>query len=314
MRHIFIVNPHSGPEDATARVRREISGLPDCEVYVTTAPGDGARYVREQCQADGEALRFYACGGDGTLNEVVNGAAGFSHAAVGCCPCGSGNDFVKYFGGKKPFLNFAEQARGTAVPIDLIRVNDRYAVNVVNIGFEALAAARMVSFRRFPLLRGPRSYYGAVAATLIDGMRHRFVLQADGQKLCDGPILLCTFANGAYVGGSFRCAPRARVDDGLMEVCMVSPLSRLRFAKLIGYYQRGEHLDAPAIKPFITYRRARRVEVTAPKEVMACLDGEIVTGKNFTVEICPGALQFILPKGAAYTGKPVDMNAEKAAL
>ena len=288
MRHFFIVNPHSGPQDATESIRGVLAGRADCQVYVTSGPMDAARYVREQCQAGNESLRFYACGGDGTLNEVINGAVGCANAAVGCYPCGSGNDFVKYFGGKKHFLDIPTLLSAPEVPIDLIRVNDRYAVNVVNIGFEALAAARMVNFRRFPLFSGPRSYYPAVVSTLIDGMKHTFRVTADGETLADGKILLCTFANGEYVGGSFRCAPRAAVNDGWLELCMVRPLSRLKFAKMIGLYQRGEHLDSPMIQPYITYRRAKKVEIVSPRETMICLDGEIIKGSRFTVENAPG--------------------------
>ena len=312
MRHIFIVNPHSGPQDATARIQDAAGGIPGCTVYVTSAPQDATRYIRSLCQSTTEPLRFYACGGDGTLNEAVNGAAGFAHAAVGCYPIGSGNDFVKYFGGKRAFLDIEAQLDAPAVPIDLIRVNDRYAINIVNIGFEAMAAHRMVKFRRFPLFHGPRSYYPAVVATLMDGMKHSFTLSADGETLNKDKILLCTFANGEYVGGSFRCAPRAYVDDGLMDICMVKPLSRLKFAKMIGLYQRGEHLDSPMMQKYITYRRAQRVEIASPRETMICLDGEIVKGSQFTVQIVPGALRFILPEAAAHTGKGIDMVREKA--
>ena len=305
MRHIFVVNPHSGPEDAAPAIRQAVEGRPDCEIYVTQAPWDAARYVRSVCEGTREELRFYACGGDGTLNEAVNGAAGFAHAAVGCYPSGSGNDFVKYYGGKRAFLDIDALIGAPAQPIDLIRVNGRYAVNVVNIGFEAKAAARMVNFRRFPLFRGPRSYYPAVAATLIDGMKNRFRIAADGEIICDGTILLCTFANGEYVGGSFRCAPRADTADGLMEICMVRPLSRLRFGKLIGFYQRGEHLTDPRMRDMVAYRRAKTVHVAAPRECMICLDGEIEKGTEFDISCVPAALRFILPAGAAHTGKGV---------
>ncbi len=311
MRHIFIVNPRSGPRDRTGEIRKAIQGKPSCEVYTTAGPMDAARYVREVCDA-GEPVRFYACGGDGTLNEVVNGAAGCAHAAVGSYPSGSGNDFVKYYGGKAAFLDIDALMQAVPRPIDVIRVNDRYAVNVVNIGFEALAAARMVTYRRFPMFAGPRSYYPAVAATLIDGMKHACRVTADGDTLCDGKILLSTFANGEYVGGSFRCAPRARVEDGMMEICMVRPLSRLRFVQMIGLYQRGEHLDSPKMKKYITYRRARQVKIEFAREGLICLDGEIVRGSAFTVECLPGALNFLVPAGAAHTGKGVDMAREKA--
>ena len=312
MRHIFIVNPHSGPENAAPAIQRAVEGLPACEVYVTQGVNDATGFVRGICRSTMEELRFYACGGDGTLNEVVNGAAGCAHAAVGCYPCGSGNDFVKYYGGRRAFLDLRGLTEAPCHPVDLIRVNDRYAVNVVNIGFEAKAAARMVNFRRFPLFRGPRSYYPAVISTLIDGMKNAFRVVADGETLCDGKILLCTFANGEYVGGSFRCAPRASVSDGMLEVCMVRPLSRLSFGRLIGLYQRGEHLDSPKMKDVIVYRRARKIEVTAPRECMICLDGEIEAGERFTVECVPAALRFIVPKGAAHTGKGIDMSLEKA--
>ena len=315
MRHIFIVNPSSGPQDATGEIERKLQSLQAssfCEIYVTRHPGDATEHVRSLCAGAREELRFYACGGDGTLNEVVNGAAGFPGVAVGCYPCGSGNDFVKYFGGKSAFLDVRNQLAGETVPVDLIRVNDRYAINVVNIGFEAKAAARMVSFRRFPLMKGPRSYYPAVAATLVDGMKNPFRLEADGELLYDGSILLCTMANGEYVGGSFRCAPRASTQDGLLEVCMVTPVSRLRFAKLIGFYQRGEHLDTPAMKDMVHYRRAAQLEISGKKPFMICLDGEILTGSHFTVACLPGAMQFIVPQGAAHSGQGVDMAREKA--
>ena len=315
MRHIFIVNPHSGPKDITETLKAQLDALKSSdpvEMYVTKGPGDATREVRRRCEETQEELRFYACGGDGTLNEVVNGAVGFKHAAVGDYPCGSGNDFVKYFGGKRFFLDLNNQLSGEAKTIDLIRVNDRYSINVVNIGFEAKAAARMVSFRRFPLLRGQRSYYAGVAATLIDGMKNRCTIQADGEEIINGPILLSSIANGEYVGGSFRCAPRASVDDGWLELVIVSPISIKRFANMIGMYQRGEHLDAPEMKDCLKYWRIKELEVEAKKNFMVCLDGEIIEGNHFKISVVPQAIRFIIPEGAEHTGKGVDIEAEKA--
>lgn len=301
MRHIFIVNPHSGPQDMTNALREALSSHPECELYVTSHPGDATAYVRAVCASGRNPVRFYACGGDGTLHEVVNGAAGFAHAAVGCYPSGSGNDFVKYYGGKTPFLNIEALLHGCTQPIDLIRVNDCYAINVVNFGFDALAAGRMVSFRRFPLLKGKRAYYASIPVTIIDGMRTRCSVQADGQPLYDGDLTLCTIANAQYMGGSFLCAPRASLCDGLLEVCAVKPISRLRLARIIGTYQRGKHLDDPRLQDIILYRRAKKLEITAPsKDFLLCLDGELIRGDHFSVEVLPSALSFILPEGAAH--------------
>ena len=303
MRHIFIVNPHSGPQDATESIQKALADLQTSEpyeVYVTTAPGDAIKYVREQCLKDSDPLRFYACGGDGTLNEVVNGAFGYEHAAVGCYPCGSGNDFVKFFGGRRYFTDLDALMHGEDRLVDLIHVNDRYAVNVVNMGFDAKTAARMIKFRHVPLLHGHRAYYGAIALTLIDGVRHRCSITVDGEKLIDGNILLCTLANGDYVGGSFRCAPRADVSDGQIEVCVVTPISRFRFAKLIGCYQRGEHLDNPELKDCIHYRRGKKITIDADPNFLMCLDGEITSGPHYEIENVPSAIRFIVPAGAKH--------------
>ena len=194
--------------------------------------------------------------------------------------------------------------------VDMIRVNDRYAINVVNMGFEAKTAARMIRFRHLPLMHGYRAYYGAIVLTLIDGVRHRCKIAVDGETMMDGNILLCTLANGDYVGGSFRCAPRADVADGQIEVCIVTPISRFRFARLIGYYQRGEHLDNPLLRDCIHYCRGRKVVNDADPGFLMCLDGEITSGSHFEIENVPSALRFIVPEGAAHHADGINMAGE----
>ena len=108
-------------------------------------------------------------------------------------------------------------------------------------------------------------------------------------------MLLCTVANGQYVGGSFKCAPRAAVDDGWIEVCLIKPISRLRFVKILDIYTNGRHLDEPKMQDIVVYRRAKKVEVDAPEGFAYSLDGEIIYENHFTVEIVPGAVQFAAP-------------------
>ena len=114
MKHIFIINPAAGKENASEKICAALDAMSksvDYEIYQTQAPGDATAYIRNYCMNSTERMRFYACGGDGTLNEVVNGLVGFEHASLGCYPCGSGNDFVKYYGGKKHFLNVESKLR-----------------------------------------------------------------------------------------------------------------------------------------------------------------------------------------------------------
>ena len=103
-------------------------------------------------------------------------------------------------------------------------------------------------------------------------------------------------ANGQYVGGSFKCAPRAETDNGKIDVCLIKPISRVRFVKILNTYTEGKHLDDEKMKDIIVYRRATEVKVEAPEGFAYSLDGEIVYENNFTVNIVPGALNLAVPE------------------
>ena len=108
----------------------------------------------------------------------------------------------------------------------------------------------------------------------------------------NGNMLLCTVANGQYVGGSYRCAPRSRYDDGLAEICLVRPVSRLRFLTLMNAYKAGSHLDDPRFEGKVFYRRGRVIDVSGKPGFMVSLDGEIVEGQSFRVEVISGGLRY----------------------
>ena len=246
-------------------------------------------------------MRFYACGGDGTLKEVVNGAVGApEHISVSCYPCGSGNDFVKYYGGAENFLSLEKLFSAEAHAIDLVTDGVMYSVNAANFGFDYEVCKTMERARRFPLLGGKRAYYVGIARALITGMRNRARVIADGEELTDKDrFLLCTLANGTYIGGSYMCAPRSDNEDGYLELCYVKPMSVPRFLSLIGYYKRGEHLDAEALAKYIIYRRVKRIEVSSvDKKFGYGLDGELHPSQSFTLEIAPAAVRFAAPKEA----------------
>lgn len=300
MKFVFIFNPLAGAGGAEADIRAQIEKLDnsaDCEVYVTKAPGDGGNYAKAMIAAHpDEELRFIACGGDGTINEVFSAAVGAENASVSCYPCGSGNDFVKSFGGAEKFLNVEALVNAPAHKIDVLKVGERYSINVTNFGFDT-AVAITVSTDREKKGHGSKSSYAkGVALALISKMKNRFTVTADGENLDpDGIALLCTVANGQYVGGSFKCAPRAKTDDGLLEVCLVKPISRLRFLTLLPMYIAGEHLDREEVQDILCYRQAKVVEVDAPEGFAYSLDGEIIYETHFKIELVPQALNFACP-------------------
>ena len=269
MKYVFIVNPHAGDMDRTDAIRRGVVGLPeeaDCEIYPTKAPRDATAYVAKWCEEHpGEEVRFIACGGDGTVNEVFSGAAGRENVSVTCFPCGSGNDFVKAFGGAEKFASVEKLLRAPTRPLDLLKVGDRWADNVVNFGFDTTVAITINKEREKTGHGNKNAYTKGVVTALLTAMKNTFTVKADGETLNPGgKALLCTVANGQYVGGSFP-------------------------------YTNGEHLDRPDMRDIVVYRRAKKVEVEAPAGFAYSLDGEIIYQSRFTVEIVPAALQLAVP-------------------
>ncbi|HRM79542.1 MAG TPA: acylglycerol kinase family protein, partial [Gemmiger qucibialis] len=127
MEQVFFINPVAGKRDASAELVPQIQAaarqlqLPQPQIVVTQYAGQ-AREAAHRYAASGTPVALYACGGDGTLNELVQGAAGSANVAVGCVPCGSGNDYVRNFGaaGQAPFLDFAAQLQAQPCRVDLL--------------------------------------------------------------------------------------------------------------------------------------------------------------------------------------------------
>ena len=311
MKHVFIINPAAGRENSYQKIKDALQALDtpiDYELYVTKNAKDAISYIRDYCSKYTDPVRFYACGGDGTLNETVNGIVGFDHASLGCYPCGSGNDFVKYYGGKELFFNLKELIEAPEESIDLMRVGDKYSINATHFGFDSCVANTMRKVRRKKLIGGKNAYTTGVVVGLFKGMKNECKVYVDGELLNpEGKILLCTIANGQYVGGSFRCAPRSLDNDGLLEVCLVKPVSHITFIRLIGEYTKGNHLDNPKFQKYISYCRGKNIRIEAPEGFIYSLDGELVSQNNFEVEVMPRAIRFAVPKSS----KPLPGDAHK---
>ncbi len=300
MKYVFILNPKAGSGKQMETIPQTVGTLPEkeqCEIYVTKGRRDGGQYVGEWLKNHpGEEVRFIACGGDGTFNEVCNAAVGHPEASVTLYPCGSGNDFVKSWGGAERFQDIAGLIRAEARPIDVMKAGDLYSVNVLNFGFDTTVAMTVNADRDRTGHGSKSSYTKGIVKALVTSMKNKCRVEADGELLNPkGVLLLCTLGNGQYVGGSFKCAPRAELDDGWIEVCLVKPVSHLRFIKLLPVYTEGRHLDDPSMQDVMVYRRAKKVHVSAPEGFAYSLDGEIIFDHDFTVELVPGALKVAVP-------------------
>lgn len=299
MKHIFIINPKAGKKDITPFITQEIKNcLPetDYEIYLTKGTLDGLNYVKKYCQEHmGEELRFYSCGGDGTLNEVTNGAFGFDNVSITCYPSGSGNDFVKYFGDKESFLNLNNLINGREKIVDLLNLDGRYVLNIFNMGFDADCAMRMIKYKRLPLVSGKGAYILGILVSFLKKLPRKLKVTLDDQIIFDGEGLLGSAANSICYGGGFYCTPYAKVDDGLIDVVVVKKISRLKFINLIKYYKNGTHLNNPKLAPYIIFKQGKKVEIESNKDLYYSIDGEVSSSKKINIEIVPNAIKFVVP-------------------
>ena len=304
MRHIFIINPCAGGEDhADAITQRLQASNIEALVYITQGAKDATRYVDDHCrQHPGEALRFYACGGDGTLNEVASGVMGHSIAEVGCYPCGSGNDYVKYWQGVN-FNDLQALTKASSVEVDVMKVRYqsdsgpalRYALNTLNFGFEAEVCRAMDEMRRKPLLGGRMAYPSGIVKSLFSGRHNPCRITVDGELWHEGDLMLASLANGRYEGGGFHSAPRSLNDDGWIEATTIRPISIVRFASIIGSYKNGTYLDRKKLQNIVSYRRAKHLLIESDHPFYIGIDGELLHGNLFEIENLPRALHFAVP-------------------
>lgn len=288
IKTIRILNPAAGKGKAL-----EIDYCSEStENYVTTGVADAAEYVHKESLADKDA-HFVVCGGDGTLNEVVNGImhAGTNDTVkISVIPTGSGNDFVKNF-----------PIKGVEKRVDAMKYNDRYGINVINIGFDGKVAANVNKYKRVASFNGSLAYIMSVVEMLFKPLGEEYeitITHANGDVTqLAGNYLLAVVANGAYYGGGFKAAPLAELDDGLLEVILVKKISRLTFIKLVADYRRGTHLDPETKRPitkmadYIYYTQCRRIKIQGMTEV--CVDGEMDYISEVDISVIPDAINFV---------------------
>jgi YegS/Rv2252/BmrU family lipid kinase len=310
MQHLFIVNPAAGGKKHhytdTIRLIRTAAGkqADPYEIYVTKAPMDATNKIRQAAAAAQEPLRVYACGGDGTLNECVNGAAGLDNVSLAHYPCGTGNDFIKVFGkdAEKWFRDIPALMNGTARPMDLIETTTpdgvRYGINICSVGIDARIGGDVHKYSAIPVIGGATGYVVSTVVNLIRGINQKLTIQTPDQTLSGSFALLCA-CNGQYYGGGFNPVPEAVPDDGILEYLVAKAVSRATFLRMIGKYAKGKFRE---IKDIITHIRGTTMTIDSDVPLAVNIDGEIVHARRVTFGIAPVRIGFILPENTDFHG------------
>ena len=301
MKHLFIVNPIAGGSDHTEDVRRQVLNAfqhrPDeHEIYVTRAPMDAAEKIKSEAERCAR-LRVYACGGDGTFNECVCGAALRENVAVCPFPTGTGNDFCRMFGEEKDmFRDLDALLDGEEHPIDLIDCNGRFCANICSAGIDARIGGSVHKYSKLPVLGGRRAYLTSTVVNVLKGVNQPMKLRI-GDFTAQGEHALLCACNGRYYGGGFNPSRTARPDDGLLEIYVVRKVSLLTLARLIGRYASGEGHKYPK---YIQYLRGNSVHAEFETDTVINIDGEVIRARSVDMKLRPGALRLIVPRGMKF--------------
>ena len=300
MKHIFIINPTAGKYDSLQRIYemaehlRSAHGL-DVQCILTKKQGHATEIAQKLCQT-GESLRFYACGGDGTVNEVANGIIGYDNAAMSVIPVGTGNDFLKNFGGDMDKFRDAENLwNGPQFPMDAIDVNGRVALTIACSGIDARVARDVHKYSESPILDGKSSYIASLLVNfLFKGIGSHWTVELDGETIEDD-FSLVSVCNGRYYGGGFMPVAEARMDDGVLNTLVVKKVSRGAFIKFVGPYSKGQYYKFPHVARCVA-PKVVRIRSEKP-DIVTCLDGECITSDDVTIRLSDKRLNFFGPTG-----------------
>ena len=300
MKHVFIINPTAGKSDSRQKIYdmaeklRQDHGL-EVQCLLTKKQGHATEIARRLCQS-GEELRFYACGGDGTVNEVANGIIGYDNAAMSVIPVGTGNDFLKNFGGDMDKFRDAENLwDGPQFPMDAIDVNGRVALTIACSGIDARVARDVHKYSESPILDGKSSYIASLLVNfLFKGIGSHWTVELDGETIEDD-FSLVSVCNGRYYGGGFMPVAEARMDDGVLNTLVVKKVSRGAFIKFVGPYSKGQYYKFPHVARCVA-PKVVRIRSEKP-DIVTCLDGECITSDDVTIRLSDKRLNFFGPTG-----------------
>ena len=303
MKHLFIINPAAGSRDQSQKYIATIDAICrernlNYQVKVSSRAGD-CRRIAEKAAQTGEEIKIYACGGDGTLNEVCAGAAGYDNASITVFSGGSGNDFVKLFDDPAAFYDLERLLDSEETTFDLIDCNGEISMNICSVGLDARIAADMAKFKRMPMLHGQRAYLASTAVNLFRGISEHSVVKIEGETFDADHTFICV-CNGRFYGGGFNPIPEASPADGQLDVLIVDKIYLPQVPFLIGKYKSGNYQK---LGKLVRHYKTREVQVHCDKESPINLDGEIRFAKDIEFKLSDKKIRFFYPKGLTWQNK-----------
>lgn len=285
---MHVLNPLAGKGNA-AKIKQSIKS--DEYVYMSNSPDEATEFIRNACQEDPDTC-FTVYGGDGTVFKAVNALMSDGNnerASLKIVPVGSGNDFVKTFEGE-----YGEHQ------VDVMKFNDKYAINVINMGFDCAVVQRAAKLKKLPLVSGKASYILGVVGELFAkkplNLKIDLTYENGETESLEGEYLLAAVANAKWYGGGFKVAPIADVSDGLLDVVLIKNVSRTKFISIVGDFKKGKLVDengntVKKAQGILLYKKCVGIKISGCGAV--CADGEIFQENDVEISVIPKAINYI---------------------
>lgn len=293
MRHVFIINPHAGKGRNVGHVSRmqEICRTKGIEpvIEITKAPGHATEIAKSY--SGDENVRIYAVGGDGTLNEVLNGMVG-SRSSLVVIPGGSGNDFIKSVCNEAAWEEILEKSlEAEAVPVDIGRFGDNFFINISSAGLDAEIVYNARRFKKYPLIPAKFAYLLSIFFTVFGYKSKNMRIVLDDSEI-NMKTLLVAVANGRFYGGGMKVAPEADTYDGIFDVCHIEKVGALKIMALFPKLIKGEHKGIKEVH----FHRSKKVRIISEDEMSINVDGELYRRKEIEFEVVPKAVNIVIPE------------------
>lgn len=286
VRYLFIFQGGEDNQPLRKELSRQLKELDngvEYDFYVAADAEDVLRHVSLYCDLHKDLdTCFVACGDDALTSGVAAGlmGAGEGKTLAVFDPEGSRSLPRNYEGA--PFGSVAAIMAGAVMPLDMIRVNNTYAVNACTFGIDS------------PDGSADSGYIPTLSAVLRRSLRS-VKISADGIPLDSGAVFAFALAGGRYAPGGRFCAPQARNDDGQIDLCIVKNQAPARLLKVLSALASGAYADEPAFAGDLILRRAKSLEIESPKDIVLSVDGRPLSGRQFKVRIIPGAIRMVVP-------------------
>ena len=302
MRYVFIANPNAGAKNGFEKYRDRITstcekmGVP-YKFMLTRSGSDLTDFARSEGET-GDDVRIIVMGGDGGICGAANGIIGMRNVEFGIIPCGSGNDYVKTFGGAKGFEDIEHYLTAPSRYVDAIDTGHFASVNICSMGIDAIICDRTNRMTRTKKLLGSGTYTLAVLISMLGKVYNTLKITIDDNEVYEGEYMFSLAASGKYYGGGYMGAPMADPSDGLLDFVMIKRVSKLKMASLLGDYKSGRYPESKKFDGLLTVRRGKKMKIESEKPAIVNIDGECLKLSEVTFKVIPSALRLIVNDGS----------------